>query len=205
MGNSSGRRNKKVVICICGLTGCGKSTLAKKIAEKYGLRYVSGGTALKVLALEAGYKPVDKGWWEGDEGMRFLDERMKDADFDRKVDQKLIELAKEGNVVLDSWTMPWLLDKGFKVWIEASLNVRAERLTKRDNISAQKALNAMNKKDETTRAIYKNLYGFNLGKDFSPFDLILDTDMLGTNEVFQALSIVIDRMVLGKPGKCAGN
>lgn len=205
MENSSRRRNKKIIICICGMSGCGKSTLAKKIAEKYGLRYASGGNALKVLALESGYKPANRGWWETDEGMRFLSERMRDSNFDKKVDQELIELAKKGNVVLDSWTMPWLLEEGFKVWIEASPGERAERLAKRDNINIKKALNAMNKKDEKTRAIYRSLYGFSLGEDFSPFNLILDTDVLGADEVFQSLSMVVDRMVLGKSCECARN
>ena len=46
---------KKVVICISGMAGTGKSTLAKKLALKYGLRYYSGGDALRVLAAEEGY------------------------------------------------------------------------------------------------------------------------------------------------------
>ena len=48
---------KKIVICISGLPGCGKSTVAKKLAQKYRLRYISGGDALKELAVEAGFKP----------------------------------------------------------------------------------------------------------------------------------------------------
>lgn len=198
MANSSRRRSKRIVICICGMTGCGKSTLAKRIAGKYGLKYLSGGDALKALAIEAGYKPAEKGWWETDEGLRFLEQRVKDINFDRRVDQKLIELAKSGDVVLDSWTMPWLSDEGFKVWLEASTDVRAKRLAERDNITIRKALAVMEKKEEKTRSIYRSLYGFNLGKDFSPFNLILDTSELNADEVFRALSMVIDRIVLGK-------
>lgn len=197
MENSSSRR-KSIVICICGMTGCGKSTLAKKIAKKYRLKYFSGGDALKALAIEAGYKPAEKGWWETDEGMRFLQQRMKNADFDRRVDRKLIELAKRGDVVLDSWTMPWLLDEGFKVWLEASPDVRVKRLAKRDSISVRKAHEVMKEKDEKTRSIYKNLYGFTLGEDLSPFSFILDTNELNADEVFRALSIVIDNTVLVK-------
>ncbi|MEM2643065.1 MAG: AAA family ATPase, partial [Candidatus Bathyarchaeia archaeon] len=44
-----------LVICVCGMAGSGKSTLAKKLAEKYGLKYYSGGDALKALALERGH------------------------------------------------------------------------------------------------------------------------------------------------------
>lgn len=198
MENSSRGRNKRIIICISGMTGCGKSTLAKQIAEKYRLKYLSGGNALKALATEVGYKPIEKGWWETDEGMRFLQQRMKNADFDRRVDRKLIELAKRGDVVLDSWTMPWLLDEGFKVWLEASPDVRVKRLAKRDSISVRKAHEVMKEKDEKTRSIYKNLYGFTLGEDLSPFSFILDTNELNADEVFRALSIVIDNTVLVK-------
>ncbi|MEM3627748.1 MAG: cytidylate kinase family protein [Candidatus Bathyarchaeia archaeon] len=198
-----GRKTEKenIIICICGLAGSGKSTLAKKLAEKYGLTYYSGGDALKALAIEEGYKPFERGWWESPEGMRFLERRGRDPKFDRKVDEKLLELAKEGNVVLDSWTMPWLLENGFKVWLEASPRKRAERIAKRDGIRVEQALKALEKKEEQTKEIYKRLYGFCLGEDFAPFHLILDTENLGAEEVFQTLCSVIDNMVLRRRGK----
>jgi len=107
-------------------------------------------------------------------------------------------LAEQGNVVLDSWTMPWLLKKGFKVWLEASPEVRARRVARRDGIGVEKASKVLKEKDERTRMIYRSLYGFDLGNDFSPFDLILDTNELGIDEVFQAVCMVVDRLVFGK-------
>jgi len=187
-----------IVICICGMAGSGKSTVAKKLAEKYGLKYYSGGDALKALAIEKGYKPVEKGWWESPEGLSFLENRDKNPEFDKAVDKKLLEVAEQGNVILDSWTMPWLLKKGFKIWLEASPRKRAERVAKRDGISIEKALEALKSKEEKTKAIYKKLYGFSLGEDFTPFHLILDTDNLTAEEVFQTLTAVLDRMVFNK-------
>ena len=179
------------------MAGCGKSTAAKKIAEKYKLRYFSGGDALKALALEAGYKHVDKGWWESEEGMKFLKKRTRDSSFDRKVDEKLLEWAEQGDVVLDSWTMPWLLKMGFKIWLEASPERRARRIAQRDKINIEGALIALKEKDAKTKAIYKRLYRFNLGEDFSPFDLILDVNQLNSEEVFKTLSHVIDHLFCG--------
>ena len=69
------KKEKPIVICIGGMAGSGKSTVARKIAEKYKLDYLSGGDALKALAAEKGYKFVGPGWWESAEGMRFLEER----------------------------------------------------------------------------------------------------------------------------------
>ena len=187
---------RKIVICISGLPGCGKSTVAKKIAEKYGLKYISGGDALKKLAVEAGFKPSGEDWWETEEGMRFLSKRMEDPKFDRKVDEKLIEMAKEGNIVLDSWTMPWLLKEGFKIWLDAPLEVRAARTAKRDNISPEKAIQLLKEREEKTKRIYEKLYGFSLGEDFSPFNIVLDTEKLDAEEVFKTLCLILDRMIL---------
>jgi cytidylate kinase len=185
-----------IVVCVSGMAGSGKSTLAWKLARKYGLRYCSGGDALKALAIDEGYKRVELGWWESKEGMRFLESRGEDSGFDRAIDKKLLEFAREGNVILDSWTMPWLLDKGFKIWLEASPERRAERVAKRDNISVGEALEALRKKESQTRSIYRKLYGFNLGEDYKPFHLILDTDNLEAEEVFGVLCMVMDNYLL---------
>jgi cytidylate kinase len=188
-----------VVVCIGGMAGSGKSTLAKRIAEKYGLKYFSGGGALMAMAIEEGYRSLERGWWESAEGMRFLEMRGRDPRFDQAVDRKLLQMARQGNVVLDSWTMPWLLKKGFKIWLEASAEKRAERIARRDRISFEEALEALGRKDRQTKVIYKKMYGFSLGDDYAPFNFILDTDTLTAEEVFQVLCMVIENLVLQEP------
>jgi cytidylate kinase len=191
-------KKKKIVICISGMTGSGKSTVAKRLADNYGLDYFSGGNALKILAQEEGYNSDVRGWWETAEGLIFLKQRIADPTFDQRIDEKLLELAAEGNVVLDSWTMPWLLNEGFKVWLDASPQVRAKRVVTRDSISGEEALKALTKKDERTRQIYKSLYGFDLGHDLTPFNLVLATDELDPDDVFYAVLLVTDHLVFGE-------
>jgi len=186
----------KIVICISGMAGTGKSTLAKQLAKKYHLKYISGGDALKELAAEQGYNSAVNGWWESSEGLKFLEIRKTNPDFDKKVDQKLLEYADQGNVLLDSWTMPWLVKNGFKIWLAASVERQAERIAKRDHMTVNDALKALKEKEANTKDIYKKLYGFNLSTDFAPFDFILDTDNLTANEVFEILCMVIDNVVL---------
>jgi cytidylate kinase len=187
---------KKIVVCISGMAGTGKSTIAKKLARKYKLRYYSGGDALKELAKDEGYNSSSRGWWESLEGLNFLKKREKNLKFDKAVDDKLLEYAQQGNVLLDSWTMPWLLKTGFKIWLVASVEKRAERIAKRDKISVKEALQVLKEKEARTKAIYKKLYGFTLGEDFDPFNLVLDTDNLDAREVFQVLCMVMDNVVL---------
>ncbi|MEM2816482.1 MAG: cytidylate kinase family protein [Candidatus Bathyarchaeia archaeon] len=188
--------HKPLVVCICGMAGSGKSTQARRLAEKYGLNYYSGGDALKALAIEMGYNPSVRGWWETPEGLAFMENRERNPEFDLKVDHKLLEAAEKGNVILDSWTMPWLLKHGFKIWLEASLEKRAERVARRDGISLRQAMEALKSKESKTKSIYEKLYGFRLGEDLSPFHLILDTENLTSDEVFQALTLVLDKVIL---------
>jgi cytidylate kinase len=188
---------KNIVICISGMAGTGKSTLTKKLAQKYNLKCYSGGDALKALALEEGYTTVtEQGWWESPEGLNFLGQRLKDPKFDKAVDAKLLGYAQHGNVLLDSWTMPWLLKDGFKIWLMASIEKRAQRVAERDKITVKEALEVLKEKEARTKAIYKKLYGFALGEDFTPFNLVLDTDNLNADEVFEVLCRVIDNVVI---------
>lgn len=188
-------QKKKVVLCISGMAGSGKSTLAKRIARKYKLSYLSGGDALKTLAMEAGFKPTDRGWWESEEGLRFLKKRREDLSFDKRADEKLQEWAMQGDVVLDSWAQAWLLKQGLKVWLEASTEERARRIAERDRITFNQASNALKEKDGMTQMIYKELYGFDLGEDFSPFDVVLDVTQLSEDEVFNTISLLVDRLL----------
>jgi cytidylate kinase len=189
-------KHKKIVICISGMAGTGKSTLAKKLAKKYNLTYYSGGDALKALAAEEGYDASSEGWWEGPLGLKFLEQRQGDPSFDKAVDAKLLEYAHQGNVLLDSWTMPWLSKVGFKIWLMASMEKRSQRVAGRDNITVEKALQVLKEKEDRTKAIYRQLYGFRLGEDFKPFDLVLDTETMSAEEVYQTLCRVIDNMVI---------
>lgn len=191
-----GFADNRIVICISGMAGTGKSTLSKKLARKYNLKSYSGGDALKELARAEGYDVSREGWWESPEGLSFLKVRTGDPKFDKAVDAKLLEYASQGNVLLDSWTMPWLVKSGFKIWLMASLEKRAARVAIRDGLSVNEALKVLEEKEARTRAIYQKLYGFVLGEDFAPFDLVLDTDNLNADEVFEVLCQVIGNLLV---------
>ncbi|OYT67730.1 MAG: cytidylate kinase [Candidatus Wolframiiraptor sp. EX4484-121] len=176
---------EKIVICVSGLAATGKSTLARRLAESLNLRYISGGDGLKMLAVEKGYRPGGREWWETEEGMRFLEERLKNPEFDKLVDQKLIELAKAGDVVIDSWVLPWLYRGGFNIWLKAKVEVRAERMARRSGISVEEARRLLEKRDSESIELYRRLYGIEVGRDFEPFHLILDTSDLDEPAVYR--------------------
>ena len=106
---------KKIVVCISGMAGTGKSTLAKKLAEKYGLKYYSGGDALKELAAAEGYDSSSNGWWESPEGLSFLEKREQNHEFDKAVDEKLLEPVGEVQVAVRKVRVPAAAGKAVEV------------------------------------------------------------------------------------------
>lgn len=175
---------KKSVI-ISGPPAVGKTTVAVALAKEFGLTYLSGGDVLKEMAKEEGYSGVGDDWWDRPEGMEFLKKRQQNPEFDKKVDQKLIELFKEGGKVITSYTLPWLVDDGIKIWLAGSHKSSAARMQKRDNMSSQEALTITKTRYDENKALYKKLYNFDFGEDLSVFDKTIDTDQMDAEQVIQ--------------------
>jgi CMP/dCMP kinase len=183
---------KKISVIISGMPSVGKTTAADAIAKKYGLKHVAGGDMLKEIAFERGYRPSGSDWWDTPEGMKFLAERKKDPEFDKEVDRKLADFIRYGNVVITSYSMPWLIpDNGLKLWFHASQKKRAERLAGRDSISKTRALDIIKKRDLRNRRLYKKLYDISFGEDLTPFNFIIDTNMLSATEVATAACKIV--------------
>lgn len=172
----------------------GKTTIAKGIAEEFGLTHLSGGDILKELAEEEGFKTGGDDWWDTQEGMNFLSQRQENSEFDKKVDDKLKKHFLDGNVVITSYTLPWLIEGGVKIWLEGSKENSAQRMTTRDNMSKDNALEIVQKRYQENKKIYKALYGFEFGEDLSLFDKVIETDGLNASEVLDIAKIVVRKL-----------
>ena len=172
----------------------GKTTIAKGIAEEFGLTHLSGGDILKELAEEEGFKTGGDDWWDTQEGMNFLSQRQENSEFDKKVDDKLKKHFLDGNVVITSYTLPWLVEGGVKIWLEGSKENSAQRMTTRDNMSKDNALESVQKRYQENKKIYKALYGFEFGKDLSLFDKVIETDGLNASQVLDIAKTVVRKL-----------
>ena len=180
-----------MLIIVSGFAGSGKSTLSEALGKEFGLKVVHASHLLKELQkkkpeeLDIENTQAGTGFWESKEGQSFLEKRQKDSSMDRALDKKLLEIAKKGNVVLDSWTMPWLCKDGFKIWLNTSAKERAKRVANRDGLPEKEVLAKILERDKKTAQIYEKLYGFKIGKDFSPFQLLINADKLKEKQVFE--------------------
>jgi CMP/dCMP kinase len=163
-------------IIISGMPAVGKTTVSRKVAEALGTPMVGGGDVLKEMAVEEGYTPGGEDWWDKGEGMKFLQERKRSSDFDKEVDARLLQKAKQGDVVITSYPVPWLSKEGLKVWLSGSVKSRATRMSKRDGIPLSKCREILSVRDTENYKLYKKIYGIEFGKDLKPFDLVVETD-----------------------------
>ena len=170
---------------ISGPPAIGKTTVAQGLAEEFNLNHLSGGDILKEMAEAEGFSSHGDDWWDTQDGMNFLEKRKINTDFDKKVDEKLQELFHQGNVVITSYTLPWLVNDGIKLWLSGSFVNSARRMKTRDNVTELDALEVVKKRFEENKEIYKSLYNFEFGQDLSVFDKIINTDDLNAEQVLE--------------------
>jgi cytidylate kinase len=176
-------------IVIAGSPASGKTVTAGEISKILSIPLIGGTDILKQMAMDMGYKPGGEEWWDTSEGMRFLKQREGNYEFDKETDRRLAEIIKKGDVVVTSYTAPWIIKEGFKVWISASRETRASRMAQRDHIEEVESVKVIEKRDVENRKLYMGLYKIDFGHDTKPFDLIVETDRKTTEEVTR---IIID-------------
>ncbi|MDE1855104.1 MAG: cytidylate kinase family protein [Candidatus Micrarchaeota archaeon] len=174
-------------LILCGMPAAGKTVTAQAIAKKLGIECIGGGDVLKEMAGERGYKVTGEGWWDTPEGIKFLRERESNADFDKEADRRMIAKIEKGNVVVTSYTMPWLSQKGVKCWLEASPETRAKRMAVRDGISEERAQEVVKIRDRENFELYRKMYKIALGGDLKPFNIVLDVNNITIDEAAEEL------------------
>jgi cytidylate kinase len=192
--------NKLFSIVISGWPAVGKTTIACKLAEEFDIVMYNGGDILKMLAEEdKGYSVKRDDWWDTTEAKKFMEERKSDPSFDKKVDDKLIQIVKKGGTVITSYTLPWLVaDESviiIKFWLRGSSENRAKRMANRDGISFAEAKRITKLRDEENKRIYYRLYGFRFGEDLTVFDYVLNTDRLSLDALVEISKLIVRRHI----------
>ena len=156
-----------MIITISGLHGTGKSVIAKLMAERLGILYYSTGQAFRDLAKEKNMSL--------EEYTNFVE---KHPDIDKDLDNKVVNMAKKGNIIIDSQLSGHILKSiaDFRIHLTCPLEIRVKRMSGRDQTSFEEKLKETILREKSELERFKNLYNIdlsdkNLINEF--FDLII--------------------------------
>jgi cytidylate kinase len=166
-------------VTIGGLPGSGKTTVAKILAERLGLNYINAGDIFRNLAKKKGMTLEEFGVYAE-----------QNPSVDQAIDNKLVEVAKQGNSILEGRLAAFMLVRnnieGKKVWLEAPLKIRAERICGRETKPHETALSEIQERERSEWDRYFQLYNIDLN-DLENYDMIIDSASISAEDVSEQI------------------
>lgn len=167
--------SKKLVVVISGPPGVGTSSIAREVAKRLNLRYLSPGKTYKSFLKEKEAKSA-LDFWKTSFG--------KSKELHEKLDENQVKEARKGNIVICGKLSIHFLDEiaDYKIWLEAPLRIRAKRTAERDKIPFIKALKQISERENIERSKWKEIYGFDYFDQKNKADMVLDNSKLSLEE-----------------------
>lgn len=169
-----------MLITISGEPGSGKTTVARLLSKRLGLPHVYAGDLYR---REAERRQLSL------EEFNTLCEC--DHSIDRALDDKMVEVARAGNVILEGRLAGFFAARhrldALKVWLTAGEQVRARRVAQRENGDALRLVETNRIRQESDARRYREIYGFDLS-DTRVYDLVVASDERTPEEVADLLA-----------------
>ncbi len=172
------------IIAISGPHGSGKSTIAKKLAKELNMNYISAGQVFRQMAKERDISLKE-----------FSSIAKKDSEIDKLIDDRTLELGQNDNTIVDAQLAVYFTPKDIllKLYINASPEVRWQRIAHRDEVSLDYAKKETEIRETTEAERFKLFYDIDI-TDLSQYDVIINTDRMSKEEVYElAKAIIIQR------------
>lgn len=172
-----------MIVTLSGLPGSGKTSVARELVARYGFVIISAGEQFRKLAQERGMSLQE-----------FGELAEKDASIDTAIDKRQKELALTQKMALVEGRLAGrTIDADLKIWLKTSLDVRAQRISKREGIPVNQAMEDTRTRETSEALRYQTFYNIDQ-RDWSGYDLIIDTRLWDAKGVADIISIAIDEL-----------
>ena len=170
-----------VKIAVSGKSGCGNTTVCRLLADTLNLRFIN--FTFRTLAKEKGLSLEE-----------ILALAARDDSWDREVDARQIELAREeGGCVLGSRLAIWMLPEAdLKIVLTASPEIRAQRILGREGGELEKIAEFTAERDRLDHERYASIYKIN-NDDFSFADMIINTENISPEEIVKQITSELNK------------
>jgi predicted cytidylate kinase len=172
-------------ITISGNPGSGKSTVAELLEQKLGIKYIYSGMIFRELAEKYNMTLEEFG--------KYCEEN---SEIDKELDDRQLEILKEGNVILEGRLSGWLAHSNnisaFKVAIVTDLDIRAMRIVNREKGNVEKRKKEILERERSENTRYKKYYNVDL-KDTSIYDIVIDSGDKTPEEIVDIIIQNLDK------------
>ncbi len=171
-----------VVVAISGPHGAGKTTAAQALAKRFKqLKYICAGEIFRQLAEERKMSLCE-----------FSKYTERHPEIDRMIDRRSADAARGDKVLIDARLAGWMAKKAdLKILITAPLKVRVNRITQREGHKVHDVYLETLRRERSEAKRFKKLYKVDI-YDYSPFDVILNTERISRYETAKILGNIID-------------
>ncbi len=160
-----------LTITVSGLSGSGKTTVAKEIAKVFKLKLTNAGDLFREYAAKNKIP---------------LDEMSKSLPpkIDYKIDKMMLNLAENGGGVLVARLSAWVAGDwaDCKVFVQCDKKIRYERVAEREGLSLSRTKIMVENRDKRDYQRYKTLYGID-ANDKKIYDLIISNNQISLEEL----------------------
>ena len=170
-------------VTVGGLAGTGTSTLCRLLAAHLDLPYTYAGSLFRQEAARRGLSLAEFGAL-----------CQQDPAVDRTLDDRQLELLREGGVLLEGRMAGWLAEHNevpaFTVWVVCDEDERMRRIAERDGGDLEVQRGTTLEREASEQARFLEYHGADLD-DLTIYDLVLDSTDTAPTELVHA---VVDAM-----------
>jgi len=160
-----------LTITVSGLSGSGKTTVAKEIAKAFKLKLVNAGDLSREYATK---------------NKMTLDEMSKalPPKIDYQIDKMLLDLAQRGGHVLVARLSAWVAGDwaDCRVFVQCNKKIRHQRVAEREGLSLLRAKVKIENRDYGDYQRYRKLYDIDIN-DKNIYNLIINNNQISLEEL----------------------
>ena len=111
-----------------------------------------------------------------------------DQNIDRKIDKMQKKIAQQrNNIILEGRVSGFLVDADLKIWLKAPLEIRAQRIAKREGKSIYSAIKETLERERCERERYIKYYNIDIN-NLSIYDLVIDSSKWKPEEIYEIVA-----------------
>lgn len=170
-------------ITVSGPPGSGTTSLAKYLVKNHQYSLISAGEVFRGLAAERNMELAEFG--------RLAEE---DESVDRMIDARQKEIGEaRDDIIIEGRLAGHMIDTAdIRIWVAASVECRSVRISDREEIDPQTAVELTIEREDCEAGRYRKYYNIDIN-DLTVYDLVINSEVWGIEE----LGAIVDAAIAG--------